>query len=458
MAFSYGLQGQCPPFHVTFNSQSDVDDFVNTYPNCTEINGNLVISGADITDLTGLSMLDTILGDLSIYENPLLLQLEGLNAVRLINQRLSIFDNESLSDLNGLNALKTVRFDLGIYRNDALASLSGLDSLRSVNIGGLSIVENPVLTDLDGIRNLDYIGSEISIVNNDNLTDLTGLSNISIIENWLLISNNNLLPNLEGFENLTEIQGYMEIENNDALSDISALENITSIGLDFRIYDNDLLTNLDAFSNVTAIGGSMGIRDNIALTNIDGLSNVSSFGGAGLAIFNNDLLTNLDGLRSIDSLAGLLIFNNEILADISGVENIFLFDVTGLYIEDNPELAACSVESICIYLEDSNNTVSISNNAAGCDDLVDVQIGCISTVAGVDAATVELFPNPTNGSIQFPQLDAQRIVVFNAQGQEVAQYDNPGRQLDLSILSAGIYHLYFFAVEGQYSARVLKID
>lgn len=63
-----------------------------------------------------------------------------------------------------------------------------------------------------------------------------------------------------------------------------------------------------------------------------------------------------------------------------------------------------------------------------------------------------------NGLIQIPELEAQRVVIFNPLGQSIAEYELPGRSLDISTLPRGVYHLLFFVVESQYSARVVKTN
>lgn len=50
----YNLSAQCPPGDVTFSSQEEVDDFVATYPNCTEITGNMLIGS--FTDISVLPL------------------------------------------------------------------------------------------------------------------------------------------------------------------------------------------------------------------------------------------------------------------------------------------------------------------------------------------------------------------------------------------------------------------
>jgi hypothetical protein len=87
----YGLNAQCPPGDVTLSSQAQVDDFVATYPNCTEIPGNMVIGefvSTDITNISGLSNLTSIGGSLQIQSNPGLTSLTGLDNLTSIRNKM----------------------------------------------------------------------------------------------------------------------------------------------------------------------------------------------------------------------------------------------------------------------------------------------------------------------------------------------------------------------------------
>jgi len=47
---------------ITFSTQEQIDSFHIYYPNCTEIEGDVLIEGNDITNLEGLSMLEAVGG------------------------------------------------------------------------------------------------------------------------------------------------------------------------------------------------------------------------------------------------------------------------------------------------------------------------------------------------------------------------------------------------------------
>ncbi|MDB4303640.1 hypothetical protein N9934_02500 [Desulfosarcina sp.] len=47
---------------ITFSTQEQIDNFQTNYPNCTEIEGGVLIEGNDITNLEGLNVLEIVYG------------------------------------------------------------------------------------------------------------------------------------------------------------------------------------------------------------------------------------------------------------------------------------------------------------------------------------------------------------------------------------------------------------
>jgi hypothetical protein len=166
---------------ITFTKQAQIDNFQTNYPGCTEIEGDVTISGLGIRNLMGLSVLTSIGGHLSIGGS------------------------------------------------SALASIGG-----GLFIGGPDDQGNPSLTSLMGLENLASIGGSLSIMGNSTLTSLAGLDNLASIGGGIFIGNryqaNPSLTSLTGLENLTSIGGYLRIRNNHALTSLTGLENLTSIG------------------------------------------------------------------------------------------------------------------------------------------------------------------------------------------------------------------------------------
>lgn len=54
----------CLPNGITFNTQTQIDSFQINFPNCTEIEGDVLIEGNEITNLDSLDVLTSVYGNL----------------------------------------------------------------------------------------------------------------------------------------------------------------------------------------------------------------------------------------------------------------------------------------------------------------------------------------------------------------------------------------------------------
>jgi hypothetical protein len=146
IAASCGISLPCLPFgNYNFTDQAQIDNFSNDFPDCTEIFGNMSITGT-ITNLNGLHNITTIYGNL-------------------------ILSNLNVSDLNGLDNLISVGGDLKISdcNVENLVNLSNLTYVGKI----LSINYNHNLTSLEGLEGIDVFGhapDEIDLYNNPNLS------------------------------------------------------------------------------------------------------------------------------------------------------------------------------------------------------------------------------------------------------------------------------------------------
>jgi hypothetical protein len=227
----------CLPYgNYTFTSQADIDNFHLAFPNCTELEGDHVLIidmiGGDISNLNGLSMLTSIVGDFSITYNSLT-SLAGLEGLTSIGGELRIESSSALTNLEGLEGLTSIGNGLRICINDALTSLAGLEGLNTL-IGDLNIgyenkwgetYGNPSLTSLMGLEGLTTIRENLNIgiplwecCGNPALNNLTGLENITFIGN-LNIHNNKTLNSLAGIEHLDpDSVGGLAISYNGSLA------------------------------------------------------------------------------------------------------------------------------------------------------------------------------------------------------------------------------------------------
>jgi hypothetical protein len=185
----------CLPYgNYYFLTQDDIDNFQSYYPDCTALQGDVLISGNDITNLNGLNVVTSISGSLTVSECNALTSLAGLENVNKVGNYLYIESNGSLSNLAGLENLDSVGFSLWIEDNESLINLAGLENV--VYIGdGIDIAGNTALHSLTALSNVTSIGYELQIAGNQSLTSLSGLENIegSSIHELYIVDNADLM-------------------------------------------------------------------------------------------------------------------------------------------------------------------------------------------------------------------------------------------------------------------------
>ncbi len=210
-------QSPCLPEGITFTTQEQIDNFQTNYPGCTDIAGDVIINGGDITNLNGLIAVTSIWG------------------------YLDLLGNDALTSPVGLDNLTSIGGYLHIYGNDALTSLIGLDNLSSID-SMFYIEGNAALENMSGLENLTIIGTYLTIFNNDDLSSLSGL------------------------ESLTSIGGDLSIEYNSSLISIGGLEHVDAGSIaSIFINNNSLLSscNIQSICDFLAIpNGTIVLHDN----------------------------------------------------------------------------------------------------------------------------------------------------------------------------------------------------
>lgn len=87
-----------------------------------------------------------------------------------------------------------------------------------------------------------------------------------------------------------------------------------------------------------------------------------------------------------------------------------------------------------------------------------LEVTLLESVGVTDLANTDLkvYPNPTNGEVQLPQLDMERVEVYNATGQLVLNRTTVESTIDLGAQPAGLYLLKIYADGVVYSTKVVK--
>lgn len=406
--FSYLKAQNCTTDYV-LSTQQSIDDF----PEIQECAvGNLKISGADITNLDGLSGIKEINGFLDISINPLLTNVNGLSGLTKVTGYIEISNNKLLVNLKGLDSLTTagnsfkltnnaaltsisslrkltvIKSYLEISKNELLPNLNGLNALSQV-FGYVEISENPLLLNLSGLESLLLIGGNFRIADNDAIASISSLDSLTNVNGFLEISNNAVLNHLKGLSRLSKILGYVNINNNPLLSDLSGLESLTSVGGNLRIAANNALKSIAALTKLTTINGLLSIGRNTSLPDLHGLEGINTINSA-VAIAANDSLKNVDGLNGVNYIGGFLyigrnpalkslaglnklttisgylnIEDNDALTNLSGLDNITFSSIEFLQIQNNDQLSVCGVKSICQFLSSSSDYI-LGGNGPGC--------------------------------------------------------------------------------------------
>lgn len=307
----FSLKGQgCLPEGITFSTQEQIDNFAVDYPGCTEIEGNVIISesqSSSIENLSGLSQINSISGNLYIYSNAHLENLSPLSNISTVEGTINISGCSVLTSLDGLeNAFASLHQNLFIANNSNLNDLSALIGLTEFE-GLLNISNNQHLTSLTGLENLTSIDSSLVITKNDNLVNLNSLAQLNYIGGFFKLEYNDILINLSGLNNLISIGEYISILGNNALEDLSGLESLTTIGGSLKIISNASLESISGIQNIN----STTIQDNgeffpdLVITNNPQLTECS-FGnicekivelGSKVSIYGNS--TNCNGIDKI---------------------------------------------------------------------------------------------------------------------------------------------------------------
>lgn len=307
----------CLPGSTLFSTQQQIDDLPTNYPGCTRISGNIIVQGADITNLGGFSALTYIGGSITISNNPLLLNLNGL---------------------------------------------ANMDSI----IGNFYIQHNDALIDLQNLSNLDYIGGTLEVHGHENMTCFNGLSTLDYIGGSLIVSNNLVMTCFQGLIHLDTIGGSLTIDNNQSMTMLNGLANLKLVGGNFNIFNNLILTNMSGLNSLNKIEGNLHFFNNQSLVTLAGINTLNTING-NLIIDRNQVLTSLSGLTGLTNLNGYLTVHlNESLPNLCGLENIDPELLDSIHIDNNEVLAICNVQSVCDFLADAQNPAVVVNNVPGC--------------------------------------------------------------------------------------------
>lgn len=331
----------CPQGDVVIYFQSDLEEYIQQYPNCTEINGNLIISDRCdyfglyeetedcIVDISPLSKIERINGDFRIQvfdiRDTFSMKQPDLPNLEFVQGEIMSTNVDTIRFLDKLEHISSLRLSFFSY-------MLPLDSLISDTISRLSISRflGDTLSNFENIKSV----TEFLRINTSKIKNLSGLEGIEL-NGSIEISGNLSLNTLEPLQIPQVLEGSFHIINNDSLDALFGLESIETIGGDLLIERNASLSSLSGLDFLGSVGGDFDIIGNANLEDISQLIQLETF--TSLNIENNASLKAISGFDNLTHLNGDININsNGALESLSSFQN--LAEMENLTITSNPNL------------------------------------------------------------------------------------------------------------------------
>ena len=300
------LIGQCPQGDYLINIQDDIDSYLDLYPNCTEIEGSLIIEpGADFLsfDFSPIAHLKIIGGSLIMRSNFSSIVVSNPLNLNLIREDIEF---SGIGQQQFINSVQVLRKDI-LYKDSDGERLSDLETFISnsniTQIGGnLSISNCPKVRDLSFFNSVQEIGESIILENLDSLTSLNGFDNITSIDGGLIIKNTGI-NTCSGLDQVKSIRRICTIQDNPNLQSLNGLNQLESVGLNFNLINNPIV-NLIGLDRLSQVGNSFIISELSELRSLEGLISMKEIKTLSLSRLP---ISNLQGTQSIEGIETLSI-------------------------------------------------------------------------------------------------------------------------------------------------------
>ena len=398
--------------NITVSTQAEVDSLSTTLSGKTIIDGNLIIgyefglSRSDITDLTPLSNIVRIAGNLTIRQNRQLVNLNGLNNLQSITGGdFRVNDNDTLTTLGNFPALQTIEGSFEVNDNNQLTILGNFSALQTIG-GSFSVLQNnrlttlgifPVLTSI-GIGNNRLIPSleerkdSVSIVveNNNRLSDcyiLTELlsGRVHAVSGDIYINNaSNGCNSQNGIIN-SIYQGNITVSTRQEADELrymlgnkTIIEGNLTVGYTDNGSTRSDIIDLVSLGNIVRITGNLNIQQNGQPIDLNGLNNLQIIEGY-FSVQNNDLLTKL--LGDFPQLMSIGMNDSVNIPSLNELKNN-----VSIVVEGNDRLSTCCV--LMEFIPGGTHAVSgdifINDNAMGCNSKSDINATTLTLTSSDD--------------------------------------------------------------------------
>ncbi|NPD44465.1 MULTISPECIES: T9SS type A sorting domain-containing protein [unclassified Lentimicrobium] len=333
----------CFPDGITFSSQEQVDQFPINYPECSIIEGSLIISGDNIVNLDSLYQITEIEGDLQVNNCHELTSVSGLSNIESV-YGINFFNIKRLKDIDCFGKITSLQGELELMSTDSILNISSFQNITSIG-GGFRVSGTKILEDLSAFQNLETIQSSFVFSSNDLIKEVSGFNQTDSLF-LIYIGSNKSLKKVTGFQNLKNAGQQFYILVNDSLQEVNfpglvKAENMTiesNENLEFikfeslevierlKINDNKSLHTLNSIPNLDSVNYIL-LEDNKRLKDISGLGGTGLRKLHSLTIRYNDSLESFSGFDNLKKITNLTIKDGRMLAEFSAFQN--LDSVTG---------------------------------------------------------------------------------------------------------------------------------
>ena len=310
------LSQACLPEGITFETQEDIDNFSTNYPGCTHVYGDITTTGSGITNLDGLSHIDSVGGELFIFDCFDLTDVSGFDELKYIGGKFRLQETAldtfvlpvALKEVNGLeivfndsllhlvveDSLITINDDLIISQNPNLSKVIGFDFLDTIR-GGYYITLVDQLDSISSFNQLKYVGSGFNLRNHQ-IAQMPTFEKLNYVGGEFILSGSDLTQEVPLFDALQYVGGSFII-NFLEITYLNSFQNLLYIGKDLKIEDEISLVQWEAFPQLREVGRDLRISWNESLEEITGFDS--------LKLIGNDL-----SLEILPSLHTLNAFHN----------------------------------------------------------------------------------------------------------------------------------------------------
>ncbi len=422
------LFAQCPTGNVTLETQDQVNNFVTTYPSCTNINGSLLVKSEEVTDLSFLHNIISINGDLSIL-NTNAIEL-SLNNLENVDGDFNILGNYYLLHVSVPN-ISSIGGGINWEGMSNINTLTGFDKITSLEF--FRFVDNAHVETLPAFSNLQVILEDFIIVANPTLKEILGFQSLTCAKN-IFINGNEDLKIINSFSSIVQLlgdSGGLRITENSALESISgfqSLENTKNIIFDnnagsgapnslptfpsLRSADYIYLTQLTMPENYTAFNNLIQINDlkieslrnlkhlkgfnkiqstknlwidnNLNLETIEGFENLKLINGS-FKLSNNIKLFEVNAFKSAEYVENAFWLLNNSLTNFDFLKNLnnVSSDNSDIFIQAMPSVQDCSGLSNLLKYGNISNIINVSTGAVGCNTRADIEAAADTDKDGI---------------------------------------------------------------------------